>query len=46
MEQFAPYIGMAFVVLGSIGVAVGVWRIILSYRRNAGRAGRIRISDR
>ena len=46
MEQFAPYIGMAFVVLGSIGVAVGAWRIVLACRRNGGRADQTTMSDR
>ena len=39
MEQFAPYIGMTLVGLGIIGLAVGIGRIVIWYRRNPSNAG-------
>ena len=40
MEQFAPYIGMTLVGLGAVGFVVCVWRIVLLYRSNRGKAAR------
>ena len=45
MEQFAPYIGVAFVGIGVIGLAVGIWRIVLSYRNSRSQAGQAGVSD-
>ena len=46
MEEFAPYIGMVFVGLGAVGLAVGVWRIILLYRSDRRKAGGAGVSER
>ena len=46
MEQFAPYIGMTLVGLGIIGLAVGIGRIVIWYRRNPGKTGPVSKSDR
>ena len=40
MEQFAPYVGMALVGLGTFGFAVCVWRIASLYLSNRGKARR------
>lgn len=40
MEQFMPFIGMALVGLGIVGLVVWVGRITMWYRRQAGRSER------
>ncbi len=46
MEQITPFIGMAFVGLGIVGFVVGVGRVIVWYRRNAGKTGPASRSER
>lgn len=39
MEPFVPFIGMALVGLGIVGLLVWVIRITMWYRRHAGKTG-------
>lgn len=46
MEQFVPFIGMALVGLGVVGLLVWVGRVAVWYRRHAGKIGPASKSER